>query len=321
MHVVRDFLAAADPDTARRLLALLVAALAAFTVQQAGLLLHRAWPRTGSRLAALTGRIGRLQTTRISIGSDRPMEMEPANIVLSSLGLPAGITLAHLRLAGAVWPLPALLLGMPPLPVLAVCALSGIMVHSWLAQRWASFVTRLEEELGPYAGHLHSTLQVTESVHIALERSIDTLEPGSPLRVWMDRLALGLTSRGTPFLLAALPAARAISPSLALIVLLLERCASSGGKTHTQAVISAARQMGEVTEARTVAHAKAGKARGTVTIFLGLLVVLASLTAAQPQLREGFRLPIVQIAIAGSLALLVVGYLLIQAMIRDALAA
>ena len=321
MNPVRDFLAAADPDTVRQLLALLVAALAAFTVQQSGLLLHRAWPRTGSRLAALTRRAGRRQTTRISIGSDRPMEMEPANVVLSNLGLPAGITLVHLRIAGAAWPLPALLLGLPPLPVLAVCALSGILVHSWLAQRWSNYVTRLEEELGPYAGNLHSTLQVTESVRIALERSLDTLEPGSPLRIWMDRLALGMTSKGTPFLLAALPAARAISPSLALLVLLMERCASAGGKTHTRAIISAARQMGEVTEARTVAHAKAGKARNTITIFIALLVVLAALTAAQPQLREGFRDPFVQIAIAVSLGVLVLGYLLIQAMIRDALAA
>ena len=247
------------------------------------------------------------------------MQMEPANIVLSSLGLPVGITLVHLRIAGAAWPLPALLLGLPPLPVLAVCALSAIMVHSWLAQRWTGFVTRLEEELGPYAGRLHASLQVTTSVPVALERSIESLEPGSPLRVWMERLALGLTSKGTSFLLAALPAARAISPSLSLIVLLLERCASAGGKTHTKAFLSASRQMGEVMEARTIAHAKAAKARGTVTIFLILLVALAALTAAQPALRDGFRLPAVQIGIAGSLAWMVLGYMIIQALIRDAL--
>ena len=304
-----------------QLVALLVATCAAFTMQQGALLLFRAWPRTESRLAAMMAGLGGRRVAQVSIVSETPMEMEPDSVVLAGLGLPENITMTHLRIAGAVWPLPALLLGVPPLPALAICALSGVMVHSWLAQRWARFVTSLEEELGPYAGRLHATLQITESVPVALERSIESLEPGSPLRMWMERLALGLAQKGTPFLLAALPAARKISTSLSLIVLLLERCASSGGSGHAKAFLSASKQMGDVIEARTIAHAKAAKARGTVTIFLGLLVALAAIMATQPLLRDGFRMPMVQIGIAASLAWMVVGYLIIQAMIRDALAA
>ena len=195
------------------------------------------------------------------------------------------------------------------------------MVHSWLAQRWTSFVNQIEEELGPYAGRLYASLQVTNSVSIALERSLEALEVGSPLRMWMERLAIGFASRGTPFLLAAMPAARKITSSLSHVVLLLERCASAGGPTHSQAFLTAAKQMGDVVEARAIAHAKAGKARGTVTIFLCLLSLAAAMMAAQPLVREGFQNPWAQIAIGASLAWMVLGYLMIQAMIRDALAA
>lgn len=304
-----------------QLVALLVATCAAVTVQQGALLLFRAWPRTESRLAAMMAGMSGRRAAQVSIVSDTPMELEPDNVVLAGLGLPENITMTHLRIAGAVWPLPALLIGVPPLPALAICALSGVMVHSWLAQRWAKFVTNLEEELGPYAGRLHSSLQVTTSVPVALSRSIESLEPGSPLRMWMERLALGFAQKSTPFLIAALPAARKISTSLSLIVLLMERCASSGGAAHAAAFLTASKQMGAVMEARTIAHSKAAKARGTVTIFFGLLLTLAAIMGTQPLLREGFKEPMVQIGIAGSLVWMVVGYLIIQAMIRDALAA
>ena len=311
-----------DPAVAQ-LLAIGVAALTAFAVQQGLLLAIRLWPRTETRLAALLAAQFRPhRASQFSIGDETPMEMQPDQVILSSLSMPAGVRLGHLRLAGALWPLPALLAGVPPVPVLALCVLSGAMTHSFLASRWTRFTVGLEKELSPFAARLHSALMVTSSVQVALSRAIESLDPNtSPLRLWMERLSVGLASRGTPFLLASLPAARAISPSLALMVLLLERCASAGGAAHAQAFVSASHHLGQVIEARGTAHAKAAKARGTVTIFLILMGVLAALMASQPALREGFRDPIVQLAIAGSVVVMLAGYLIIQAMIRDALTA
>ena len=273
----------------------------------------------GRYLAAGAGQ-DLLQRARMGLGgSDMPMELHPQAVVLSSLGLPVWVKLIHIRLLAGAWPLVGLVAGLPLVVVGAVCIISFVMVHSWLSNRWTQFVVQLESELAPFIGRLHNTLTLVDSVPLALSRASDALDAKSPLRAWVDRLATGVESAGVPFLMAALPAAQTLSPALGLMVVQLERAAQAGGQIHAQAFLSASEQLGTVLEMRATAAAKAAKIRGSITIFLAVMAVIAAGMMAQPTMREGFQHPITQLGILGSVILMVIGYLIIQAVARDAL--
>ena len=249
------------------------------------------------------------------------MGLKPESVILSRLGLPEWVTLNHLRVAAASWPLLGFVAGVPWVIVVSVAGLSSIMAHSWLASRWTKFVTSIEADLGPLSGRLYATLSLTESTSLALVRALEALPPGTPTRMWMERLATGLETEGPPFLLAALPNAQQISPSLALLVLQLERCVQAGGKAHAEAFLAASDRLAGVLDARATVSAKAGKARGTVTMFLIMLAIMSAYMMSSPNMREGFQSPIAQIAIGASLIVMLIGYLIIQGMIREALLA
>lgn len=298
--------------------ALLLGGLAAAAVQQTLALLGAGLAQRRRTLQARYLAAARRQVT-FGSSQEGPMALDPERVVLARWGLPAWVRYRHLRLAAAGVPLLGLAAGVPLVLVLAAAGLASAMVHSWLASRWTHFVTSLEADLGPLAGRLYATLALTESTPLALRRALEALPPQAPTRLWMERLAAGLETEGPPFLRAALPAAQQVSPSLALLVLQLERCLQAGGQTHAVAFLSASDRLAGVLDARATVSAKAGKARGTITIFLVMLSLMTAYMMSNPAMREGFRAPIAQIAIGGSLVLMLIGYLVVQAMIRDAL--
>jgi len=299
--------------------ALLLGGLAAAAVQQTLALLGAGLAQRRRTLQARYLAAARRQVTFGHDPRQGPMALDPERVVLARWGLPAWVRYRHLRLAAAGLPLLGLAAGVPLVLVLAAAGLASAMVHSWLASRWTRFVTSLEADLGPLAGRLYATLSLTESTALALRRALEALPPQAPTRLWFERLAAGLETEGPPFLQAALPAAQRVSPSLALLVLQLERCLQAGGQTHAAAFLAASDRLAGVLDARATVSAKAGKARGTITIFLVMLSLMTAYMMSNPAMREGFRAPLAQIAIGGSLVLMLIGYLVVQAMIRDAL--
>ena len=299
--------------------AILLAVLAAVAVRQ-WLNLLGSW--LARRRVTLQARYLTESRRTVTFGNtEGPMEMNPENVILARLGLPEWVQVRHLRLAAALWPALGLLAGVPIVIVVAIAGLSSVMVHSWLASRWTKFVTSIEADLGPLSGRLYATLSLTESTALALARALEALPPGTASRLWMERLATGLETEGPPFLLAALPAAQRVSPSLALLVLQLERCVQAGGKAHAESFLAASDRLAGVLDARATVGAKAAKARGTVTMFLIMLSLMSAYMMSSPNMREGFDSPISQIAIGVSLLVMLVGYLIIQGMIREALLA
>lgn len=205
-------------------------------------------------------------------------------------------------------PLPLYLLS----PVLGWVVVSGQVSGAWSKMRMA-----LEKELPTFLLRMSATIQATPNVPEAVADVTASLDPAGPLQAWMKRLLTAMQTGGRKGLEEMREEAAAISPSLMLAVMELERLWETGGSGYVEAFRLASDNLASILEGRAMAAAKADGAWGTVRVIL--LALGGSLVVAMSSSAGGglFNTPGVQIGLLVALAWAALGWNVIGDMIRE----
>ncbi len=205
-------------------------------------------------------------------------------------------------------PLPLYLLA----PVLGWVVVSGQVNGAWSKMRMA-----LEKELPTFLLRMSATIQATPNVPEAVADVTASLDPAGPLQAWMKRLLSAMQTGGRKGLEEMREEAAAISPSLMLAVMELERLWETGGSGYVEAFRLASDNLASILEGRAMAAAKADGAWGTVRVIL--LALGGSLVAAMSSGAGGglFNTPAVQVGLLIALAWAALGWNVIGDMIRE----
>ncbi len=218
----------------------------------------------------------------------------------------AGCALLVLIFLGV--PLPLYLLA----PVLGWVVVSGQVNGAWSKMRLA-----LEKELPTFLLRMSATIQATPNVPEAVADVTASLDPTGPLQAWLKRLLVAMQTGGRKGLEEMREEAAAISPSLMLAVMELERLWETGGSGYVEAFRLASENLASILEGRAMAAAKADGAWGTIRIIL--LALGGSLVVAMSSSAGGglFNTPTVQIGLLVALAWAALGWNVIGDMIRE----
>ena len=229
--------------------------------------------------------------------------MHMVSQILMAVSLAALLVLMFLGV-----PLPLYLLA----PVLGWVVVSGQVNGAWSKMRMA-----LEKELPTFLLRMSATIQATPNVPEAVADVTASLDPNGPLQAWMKRLLSAMQTGGRKGLEEMSEEAAAISPSLMLAVMELERLWETGGSGYVEAFRLASDNLASILEGRAMAAAKADGAWGTVRVVLlalgGLLVVAMSSGAGGGL----FNTPAVQVGLLVALAWAALGWNVIGDMIRE----
>ncbi len=227
---------------------------------------------------------------------------EPLAMWLGRTASGVGFVLA-LRLAGLSW----------------MVSWSGVVAgalffEGWVTEQWRAMQNQIEDEIPMFLLRMNAVVKTTPNIAVALEEVSKTLSPKKPLRAWVERLARALQQRGRKALGEAQEEALVLSPSLGVVVVLLERLAETGGTGFTEAFGQAAESLGDVLDARVTARAKGASAQGTLFILAGVtLLMMVGMTSG------GYaNAPVIQTMFAVSIVWMTVGMIVVKKMLQEA---
>ena len=219
----------------------------------------------------------------------------------------------------------ALGLGFPALVALGAGLLGFIAPRKWLDDRIKDRGRRIDADLPQVYVELLSILRANPDVAQALAEVADGLEqekgPGplsAELRLTASEAASG--SVGREQALRNLQQ-RAASVSLANLGLLLERFAQTGagqGGSFFEAFMSGASNVQSILEARQRAQSKAAEQMQSAHIIPVLLAGALMFFMNDPAFRASFQMPMVQIVLAGAVAVMYVGYTIMSDIAKEA---
>ncbi len=249
----------------------------------------------------------------------------------SLLHLPAGSLERRLLEAGLGWSafqfrLGSLLLGLagtflawqffvPGLPSIVAGVMVAVAPTAWLNERALSRGLRLDEHLPVALSRIAAGLQAGRGLDEVLETTGRSLPEGSPLKDELVKAARDIRTGDAKEAMRKL-AERSASPSLANVGMLLESYLRAGGGQYGIVVSEAAVQIQRVIAVRNHARAKTAQAlqaaRLIPLIMGGVLVVMAG----DPATAESFLTPAVQIVVAGTMGIMLLGFLSMRSEIR-----
>jgi Flp pilus assembly protein TadB len=205
-----------------------------------------------------------------------------------------------------------------PLPLYLLAPVLGwVVVNGQVNGAWSKMRLALEKELPTFLLRMSATIQATPNVPEAVADVTASLDPTGPLQAWLKRLLVAMQTGGRKGLEEMREEAAAISPSLMLAVMELERLWETGGSGYVEAFRLASENLASILEGRAMAAAKADGAWGTIRIIL--LALGGSLVVAMSSSAGGglFNTPTVQIGLLVALAWAALGWNVIGDMIRE----
>jgi len=208
-------------------------------------------------------------------------------------------------------------LGVPvPLYLLAP-AVGWLVVNGQVNGAWSRMRMAMEKELPTFLLRMSATIQATPNVPEAVADVTASLDPNGPLQAWMKRLVSAMQTGGRKGLEEMRAEAAAISPSLMLAVMELERLWETGGSGYVEAFRLAADNLASILEGRALAAAKADGAWGTVRVIL--LALGGSLVVAMSSAAGGglFNTPTVQVGLLIALLWAALGWNVIGDLMRE----
>ncbi len=209
-----------------------------------------------------------------------------------------------------------LVLNLPPLTAALGFPAGMVAFDAWLDERWRRMRMQVEEEIPSLLVRLAAAVKVTENVPIVLSEVSETLAPKKPLRQWLLRLLKNMQTQGpSAALRQAREEAQILSPSLLVVVALLERFVETGGKGFVEAFDAAAANLSDVLDARVNARSKGASAQGTVFIVAGVTLVMM-VSVLRGGLAPG---PGVQMLFGVVILWMTVGMMVVRRMIQEAI--
>ncbi|BAJ64171.1 type II secretion system F family protein [Anaerolinea thermophila] len=208
-------------------------------------------------------------------------------------------------------------LGVPAVLYLLAPVLGWVVVSGQVNGAWQKMRLALEKELPTFLLRMSATIQATPNVPEAIADVTASLDPAGPLQAWMKRLLAAIQTGGRRGLEEMQDEAAAISPSLMMAVMEIERLWETGGSGYVEAFRLASDNLASILEGRAMAAAKADGAWGTVRVIL--LALGGSLVVAMSSAAGGglFDTPAVQIGLLLALAWAALGWNVIGDMIRE----
>ncbi len=208
-------------------------------------------------------------------------------------------------------------LGVPVVLYLLAPVLGWVVVSGQVNGAWQKMRMALEKELPTFLLRMSATIQATPNVPEAVADVTASLDPAGPLQAWMKRLLSAMQVGGRKGLEEMREEAAAISPSLMLAVMELERLWETGGSGYVEAFRLASDNLASILEGRAMAAAKADGAWGTVRVIL--LALGGSLVIAMSSAAGGglFNTPAMQIGLLLAMAWAALGWNVIGDMIRE----
>ncbi|WP_322509954.1 hypothetical protein [Anaerolinea sp.] len=208
-------------------------------------------------------------------------------------------------------------LGVPAALYLLAPVLGWVVVSGQVNGAWQKMRLALEKELPTFLLRMSATIQATPNVPEAIADVTASLDPAGPLQAWMKRLLAAIQTGGRRGLEEMQDEAAAISPSLMMAVLEIERLWETGGSGYVEAFRLASDNLASLLEGRAMAAAKADGAWGTVRVIL--LALGGSLVVAMSSAAGGglFDTPAVQVGLLLALAWAALGWNVIGDMIRE----
>jgi len=221
--------------------------------------------------------------------------------------------------AGLALLIPGLLLGLPPVLVLGLPFLGGMMVQAYVEAQWEKVKLDFEKEIPVMLNRLSSLLKTNLNVIEALDSIANGLDPEKPLKGWISGLAHRLQNAGRGGLVSALKEAELISPSLLLAVTQIGRLWETGGKGYSDALRLTAGNLADLLEIRAQASAVAEGAWGTTRTILLALSFTLGMVLLSPVSKPYFSTPLMQLALLLTLLWGSLGYWNIRDSINEVL--
>ena len=210
------------------------------------------------------------------------------------------------------------IIGLPFITALVGFPAGYILLNGLVQQTWNKVRSEVESEIPTLLNSLSSTFQTSPNVIAAVESVAETLRQDGPLRVWLASLLETMHTQGIGGLETVSREAADYSPSLSIVVELIQRMWQTGGSGYAQAFVAAAENLEVVLDARVDARAVGDSNRGTINILMGATVGMMAIFTHNEGLSEMVSNPLVQIIYTIILLAVVYGQTQINKIIDEA---
>jgi hypothetical protein len=275
--------------------------------------------RAESRVAALTGI--QQQEEKVAFGS----EAHRLRLAFRKLGLDVAgrerfaRDVARIGAGVVVYIVLNTVLGLPPVTSLIGFAGGWILLNGLIDGAWAQVKQDIEKEIPLFLTGLSSTVQVTPNVLQAVEDELRTLQAGGALQTWLkDEFLPRCQREGFDALDGLTREAFGLSSSLGIVVFLLGRLWRTGGKEWETAFEMASKNLEGVLDARVLGQATGKSAKGSVRLIAGITAFVMVLILRNEALAATVQQPIVQLAYAGIILLMLFGWGFMNKLIDEA---
>jgi Flp pilus assembly protein TadB len=229
------------------------------------------------------------------------------------------VTFRLLRLAAGVCGMVIAWLFLPGLPALVIGGIVFYIPGAWLDDRVKSRGRNIDQLLPIAIGRTAAGLLAGGSVPDVLQQVGESLEleKSNPLTPEFVLTASEMRIKDRVEALRSL-AARSPSVSLANLAQLLEGYSEAGGRAYTGVLMDISSRVQQILIARNRAQAKAGDALVSAKVLPAVLLLVLIYLSQDPMVHSSLTAIPVQIVLAGAMATMVAGYVIIRSMIMEA---
>lgn len=208
---------------------------------------------------------------------------------------------------------------LPGLPALVVGGIAYYLPNAWLDDKVKSRGREIDKCLPIAIGRIAAGLLAGGSAPDVLQQVGQSLqiEAANPLTPELMLTATELRTKDRREALRNL-AQRSPSVSLANLAQLLEGYTEAGGARYASVLMDISQRVQQILIARNRAQAKAGDSVVSTRILPGVLLLIIVYLSSDPMVQQSLHAFPVQIAIALTMAAMIIGYFVMRSMVLEA---
>jgi len=208
---------------------------------------------------------------------------------------------------------------LPGLPALVVGGIAYYLPNAWLNDKVKSRGREIDKCLPIAIGRIAAGLLAGGSVPDVLQQVGQSLqiEAANPLTPELMLTATELRTKDRREALRNL-AQRSPSVSLANLAQLLEGYTEAGGARYASVLMDISQRVQQILIARNRAQAKAGDSVVSTRVLPGVLLLIIVYLSSDPMVQQSLHAFPVQIAIALTMAAMIIGYFVMRSMVLEA---
>lgn len=208
---------------------------------------------------------------------------------------------------------------LPGLPALVVGGIAYYLPNAWLDDKVKSRGREIDKCLPIAIGRIAAGLLAGGSVPDVLQQVGQSLqiEAANPLTPELMLTATELRTKDRREALRNL-AQRSPSVSLANLAQLLEGYTEAGGARYASVLMDISQRVQQILIARNRAQAKAGDSVVSTRVLPGVLLLIIVYLSSDPMVQQSLHAFPVQIAIALTMAAMIIGYFVMRSMVLEA---